>query len=62
MLNAYLLFVGFCTEYSYGGNIIQQNIRTNCTTFSQNPCPDGYLSTDSYKCKYVMYCDILYVL
>lgn len=44
-----IIVLGFCTEYSFGGNIIQQNIRTNCTTFTQNPCPLGYPSTDSYK-------------
>lgn len=47
------LFAGYCTEYSLGGNIIQQSFRANCTQFTENPCPheNGYQSTDAYKCK-----------
>lgn len=40
---------GYCTEYSLLGNRIQQNLRTNCTQFKENPCPSGYHSTEAYK-------------
>lgn len=40
---------GYCTEYSLLGNRIQQNLRTNCTQFNENPCPIAYHSTEAYK-------------
>lgn len=48
---AYKRFIvsGFCAEYNFGGNLIQQNFRTNCSKFIQNPCPSSYPSTDAYK-------------
>lgn len=48
---AYWKFIvhGHCAEYSYGGNKIQENYETNCTVFTQKPCPIGYQSTDAYK-------------
>lgn len=48
---AYKRFIvsGFCAEYNFGGNLIQQNFRTNCSKFTQNPCPSSYPSTDAYK-------------
>ncbi|XP_052691128.1 uncharacterized protein LOC128168997 isoform X2 [Crassostrea angulata] len=48
---AYKRFIvsGFCAEYNFGGNLIQQNFRTNCFKFTQNPCPSSYPSTDAYK-------------
>lgn len=45
------LFAGYCTEYSLGGNIVQQSFRATCTQFTEDPCPLGYPSTDAYKCK-----------
>lgn len=51
----YQIFVGFCAEYNFGGNLIQQNFRTNCSKFTQNPCPSSYPSTDAYKCKFVQF-------
>nr|XP_034332256.1 uncharacterized protein LOC105324382 isoform X3 [Crassostrea gigas] len=39
----------FCTEYSFSGNMIQQNIRTRCPIFQNNRCPMYYRSTDAYK-------------
>lgn len=51
----YQIFVGFCAEYNFGGNLIQQNFRTNCSKFIQNPCPSSYPSTDAYKCKFVQF-------
>lgn len=45
------LFAGYCTEYSLGGNKIQQSFRATCTQFTEKPCPLGYPSTDAYKCK-----------
>lgn len=44
-----VIVLGFCTEYSFGGNLIQQNFRTNCSKFTQYPCPSSYPSTDAYK-------------
>lgn len=46
-----LIFAGVCAEYSFGGNAIQQNYKAKCIQFSQSPCPNGYPSTDAYKCK-----------
>lgn len=48
---AYRRFIvlGFCTEYSFGGNVIQQNFKANCAKFTHNPCPSSYPSTDAYK-------------
>ncbi|XP_061192259.1 uncharacterized protein LOC133200483, partial [Saccostrea echinata] len=40
---------GFCAEYSYSANIIQQSIGTNCTHLNNNSCPVSYNSTDAYK-------------
>lgn len=45
------LFAGYCTEYSLGGNIIQQSLVATCTQFTKNPCPLRYQSTDAFKCK-----------
>lgn len=45
------IFTGFCTEYSFSGNMIQQNIRTRCPIFENNRCPMYYRSTDAYKCE-----------
>lgn len=50
MLTMYL-FAGYCTEYSLGGNKIQQSFRATCKQFTEKPCPLGYPSTDAYKCK-----------
>lgn len=44
-----IIVSGYCTEYNYIGNRIQQNFRTNCASFTQNPCPSGYPSNESYK-------------
>lgn len=44
-----IIVLGHCTEYSLSGNIVQQCFRTNCTQFTENPCPPGYPSTDAYK-------------
>ncbi|XP_062566601.1 uncharacterized protein LOC134228921 isoform X2 [Saccostrea cucullata] len=43
------IVLGYCTEYSLSGNIIQQNYDTDCSKFTQNPCPSGYHSTEAYK-------------
>lgn len=43
------IVLGFCTEYSFSGNMIQQNIRTRCPIFQNNRCPMYYRSTDAYK-------------
>lgn len=40
---------GFCAEYSYGANRIQENYKTVCSSFLQNPCPTGYNSTQAYR-------------
>lgn len=44
-----IIVLGVCTEYSFGGNAIQQNYKAKCIQFSQSPCPNGYPSTDAYK-------------
>ncbi|XP_062587662.1 uncharacterized protein LOC134249316 isoform X2 [Saccostrea cucullata] len=44
------IHLGYCTEYSYSGNIIQQNYDTDCSKFTQSlACPSGYHSTEAYK-------------
>lgn len=43
------IVLGYCTEYSISGNMIQQNIRTMCPMFKRNPCPTYYRSTEAYK-------------
>lgn len=45
---AYIV-LGRCTEYSSSGNRIQMNVRTDCYSFSNNPCPLFYMSTKTYK-------------
>lgn len=41
---------GYCAEYSFGANRIQENYKTVCSSFLQNPCPIGYYnSTQAYK-------------
>lgn len=44
-----IIVLGYCTEYSLGGNIIQPSFVANCTQFKKNPCPVGYQSTDAFK-------------
>lgn len=44
-----IIVFGYCTEYSLGGNVIQQSFRASCKQFTENPCPLGYPSTDAYK-------------
>lgn len=43
------IFSGKCTGYSISGNVIQQNSRTDCTVFTNNPCPQFYMSDAAYK-------------
>lgn len=40
---------GKCTSYVFSGNSIQENWRTDCTTFSMNACPSFYRSDVAYK-------------
>lgn len=42
---------GLCTEFNIRGNIIQPNVRANCTVFAQNPCPQLYNSNEAHKYK-----------
>lgn len=44
-----IIVLGYCTEYSLGGNIIQQSLVATCTQFTKNPCPLRYQSTDAFK-------------
>lgn len=46
------IFLGKCTGYSINGNVIQQNSRTDCSIFTNNPCPDAYNSDKAYKYPY----------
>lgn len=43
------IVLGFCTEYSLSGNMIQQSAHTACLTFTENSCPFFYRSTEAYK-------------
>lgn len=43
------IVLGFCTEYSLSGNLIQQSADTSCLHFIENPCPFFYRSTEAYK-------------
>lgn len=43
------IVLGYCTEYSSSGNMIQQNANTYCPEFEKNPCPFFYRSTEAYK-------------
>lgn len=43
------IMLGYCAEYSFGGNRIQQNSKAICSNIPQNSCPDGYPSTEAYK-------------
>lgn len=40
---------GHCTSYSFGGNLILQNFRTNCSAFKEKPCPKYYRSDKAYN-------------
>lgn len=40
---------GKCTSYSSYGNVIQENWRTDCSTFKENACPQFYRSNVAYK-------------
>lgn len=40
---------GYCAEYSFGANRIQENYKTVCSSFLQIPCPKVYNSTQAYK-------------
>lgn len=44
-----IIVLGHCTEYNLDVNRIQQNFRTNCSNFRQNPCPNWYHSQEAYK-------------
>lgn len=55
MMSFFFTFTGYCTEYSFSGNMIQQNIRTECQTFKKNPCPMYYRSTEAYKCEFISF-------
>lgn len=50
-LNNKQYITGQCTEYDRGGNSIQRNEVTDCTGFTQKPCPKGYNSSEMFKCK-----------
>ncbi|XP_061169428.1 uncharacterized protein LOC133178737 isoform X1 [Saccostrea echinata] len=39
---------GFCTEWNTGGKTLQPSVNRNCTV-SSNPCPNSYLSNETYK-------------
>lgn len=43
------IVLGFCTEYSLSGNMIQQSAHTACLTFTENSCPVFYRSTEAHK-------------
>lgn len=40
---------GHCTSYSFSGNLILQNLRTNCSAFKMKPCPNFYRSDKAYN-------------
>ncbi|XP_061192218.1 uncharacterized protein LOC133200434 [Saccostrea echinata] len=43
------IVLGHCTEYSYLGNIVQENYDTDCSSFTHKSCPTRYHSTEAYK-------------
>lgn len=43
------ILLGKCAGYSIDGNVVQQNSRTNCAIFTENPCPNVYNSDAAYK-------------
>ena len=49
----FLYIIGCCTEYDMLGNVIQGNYKRNCSIFTHNPCPMLYMSTETFKCKYM---------
>eukprot|EP00105_Crassostrea_gigas_P036662 XP_019920810.1 PREDICTED: uncharacterized protein LOC105323881 [Crassostrea gigas] len=40
--------IGYCTEYSINGTVIQDNYGADCTKFNP-PCPTSYNSAEAYK-------------
>lgn len=40
---------GHCTSYSFSGNSILHNLRTNCSAFKEKPCPTFYRSDKAYN-------------
>lgn len=40
---------GLCASYSFSGNSILQNLRTNCSAFKEKPCPIFYRSDKAYN-------------
>lgn len=40
---------GHCTSYSFSGNLIVPNLRTNCSAFEEKPCPVFYRSDTAYN-------------
>lgn len=40
---------GLCASYSFSGNSILQNLRTNCSAFKEKPCPNFYRSDKAYN-------------
>uniref|UniRef100_A0A8W8JF10 Uncharacterized protein n=1 Tax=Magallana gigas TaxID=29159 RepID=A0A8W8JF10_MAGGI len=40
--------IGYCTEYSINGTVIQDNYGADCTKFDP-PCPSSYNSEEAYK-------------
>lgn len=43
------ILLGYCTEYSISGNMIQRNSKMRCMLFEKNSCPVFYRSTDCFK-------------
>ncbi|XP_052708897.1 uncharacterized protein LOC128183784 [Crassostrea angulata] len=40
---------GLCASYSFSGNSILLNLRTNCSAFKEKPCPNFYRSDKAYN-------------
>lgn len=51
------IFQGYCPEYNTYGAVVQAHFNLKCSEV-QPPCPDRYLSTESYLCKFVSYFDL----
>lgn len=43
------IVLGHCTSYSFSGNLIVRNLRTNCSAFEEKPCPYFYRSDTAYN-------------
>lgn len=57
-LSKFLLLLGHCVEFNVHGGVIQDQRSARCNqTFPK--CENIYQSSDAYKCKFSIVCNIL---